>query len=451
MEEVLDIQTVVSVLVNELTLLKQQNEKLSQENGELRERLLRYEHPKDSHNSNLPPIKNPIGMKKNVNLRAKSNRKSGGQKGHSGKYLEMQTPDKIELLVPHYCSCCGRDLSDMEGEEGEHRQQIDIPPIVPIVTEYQQIRKVCKCSHVNVVDFPSTVTAPVCYGSNIQALVTYLNICQHIPYRRMTQVLKEVFGVFLSEGSVANLLQRMEKRLSPAYETIRERIAGSAVVGADETGNSVNGKTLWAWVLQTENLTYITAGHSRKKEVFTSIMPQGIPQSILVSDCYSTYFSANVKNHQICTSHILRELIYLSELYKGNTWSEEMADLIREAIRLKKASEGKIIDDTVIQQRFQILLDQRIEQTHKKIRTLQKRLIKYRDYLFLFLKNEHVPPDNNASERSIRVFKVKLKVSGFFKSKAGAQRFALLHSIVNTARKNNSSPFNIFRLAANVE
>jgi len=444
--EILDIQTVLSVLVKELTQLKEDVEKLRKENALLRERLFRYEHPKDSHNSNLPTTKNPIGMKKDVNLREKSERKSGGQIGHTGKCLEMQTPDKVEVLVPHYCKSCGGDLSDISGEEAGRRQQIDIPPIRPIVTEYQQIRKVCSCSYMNVVDFPATVTAAVCYGSNIQALVSYLNVCQHIPYERMTQMMKEVFGVSLSEGTIDNILHRMEERLTPAYESIRERISVSEVVGADETGHSVNGKMRWAWELQTENLTYITAGHSRKKEVFTSIMPKGMPDSILVSDCYSSYFSANVKNHQICTSHILRELIYLSELYKDNSWSQQMANLIREAIHLRKTAEGKI-DDTTIQQRFQMLLDQR--QTHKKIQTLQKRLIKYKDYLFLFLKNEHVPPDNNASERAIRVFKVKLKVSGFFKSKAGAQRFALLHSIVNTARKNGSSPFFVFQLATN--
>jgi len=115
---------------------------------------------------------------------------------------------------------------------------------------------------------------------------------------------------------------------------------------------------------------------------------------------------------------------------------------------LKKTGGGKI-DDTSILQRFQTLLDQNIDQSYKKIKTLQKRLIKYKDYLFLFLKNEYVPPDNNASERSIRVFKIKLKVSGFFKSKAGAQRFALLHSIADTARKNNRSPFIVFQLANN--
>jgi hypothetical protein len=115
---------------------------------------------------------------------------------------------------------------------------------------------------------------------------------------------------------------------------------------------------------------------------------------------------------------------------------------------LRKTSCGTV-NDTIIQQRFQSLLNQVIDKTYEKILPLQKRLIKYRDHLFLFLKNDRVPPDNNASERSIRAFKIKLKVSGFFKSTAGAQRFALLHSIADTARKNNSSPFLVFQLAAN--
>jgi len=446
MGEILDIQTVVSVLVKELSSLKQQVAKLTKENTELRERLSRYEHPKDSHNSNLPSSKDPLWKKKNVNLREKSDRKSGGQEGHQGKSLEMQTPDKIEVLSPCYCTCCGRDLSDIRGEEIERRQQIDIPPIRPIVTEYRRIRKACSCSHTNVSEFPATVTAPVCYRSNLQAMVTYLSVCQHIPYKRMTRMLGEVFGVSFSEGTVKNILSRMEQRLTFAYENIRKRLLKSPVVGVDETGTYVNGKNRWSWVWQNEKLTYITSGHSREKEVFTTVMPEGMPESILVSDCYSPYFSVKVKDHQICTAHILRELIYLSELYNQHQWSEQMAALIREAIHLKKTTYGKI-DDTSIKQNFQTLLNQGIDNSYKKIRTLQKRLIKYKDYLFRFLESEWIPPDNNASERSIRVFKVKLKVSGFFKSNAGAQRFALLHSIADTARKNNSSPLNVFQLA----
>ena len=52
-------------------------------------------------------------------------------------------------------------------------------------------------------------------------------------------MLDEVFGVSLSEGTVKNILSRMEQRLSPAYETIRRRLLESPVVGVDETSISV--------------------------------------------------------------------------------------------------------------------------------------------------------------------------------------------------------------------
>jgi len=448
MGEVLDIQTVLSLLVKDINRLKQEVEKLTKENAALREQLSRYEHPKDSHNSNLPPTKNPIGMKKNVNLREKRERKSGGQPGHPGSILQMQVPDKIEVLTPHYCTLCGLDLSDISEEEVSRRQQIDIPPIRPIITEYRQMRKICSCSHSNTVEFPSTVTSPICYGPNLEGMITYLSVCQHLPYNRLTRMVNESFGISLSEGTIKNMLNRMEQRLLPAYEEIRKRLEQSPVVGVDETGTSVNGKTRWSWVWQNERLTYITGCQSREKGVFSAVMPKGMPETVLVSDCYSPYFSVRVKDHQLCTSHILRELIYLSELYNKHPWSEQMAALIREAIHMKKTACGKI-NDADIKQRFQNLLNQQIDETHKKIRTIQNRLIKYKDYLFTFLKNDWVPPDNNASERAIRVFKIKLKVSGFFKSDNGAKRFAILHSIADTARKNNASPLYIFQLTAN--
>ena len=448
MNEITDIGYLLNSLLQEVRELRRRVETLEHENGELRDRLSRYEHPKDSHNSNLPPSKDPIGKK--VNLRTHSGRPSGGQKGHKGTTLEMQTPHTTVPLSAHYCTSCGRDLSFETGEIIERRQQIDLPPIVPEITEYHKIRKVCRCNHVNDGEFPTGVNTTISYGSQVQSLVTYLSVCQHIPSKRLVTLMKEVYGLSLSEGTIYNILSRMEKRSYPAYEAIRERLSRSPVVGVDETGCSVNGKTRWAWVWQNKELTYITAGHSRKKEVFEQVMPHGMPDSVLVTDCYSSYFSQKVKAHQLCTAHLLRELIYLSELYDKHPWCESLAGLIREALKKRKETLGKI-DASSIKARLQSLLDQVIEKGYEKMNALQNRLIKYRDYLFYFLDDENVPPDNNASERAIRVFKIKLKVSGFFKSDKGAQCFAQLHSITDTARKNRQSPVGLLYLIASMK
>jgi transposase len=79
------------------------------------------------------------------------------------------------------------------------------------------------------------------------------------------------------------------------------------------------------------------------------------------------------------------------------------------------------------------LLCEVIDEKHKKVRTLQKKLDKQRDSILTFLYYNEVPPDNNGSERAIRNVKVKQKISGFFKSSKGAQTFAINRSILFSA------------------
>ena len=123
---------------------------LEKENAELRAKLDKYEHPKNSRNSSIPPSKDENRPKKNNSLREKSDKKSGGQLGHEGKTLMMtNTPDKIIVHIPDECECCGKNLEKINGELGESRQQVDLPPIYPVTTEHQSFRKVCSCGHEN--------------------------------------------------------------------------------------------------------------------------------------------------------------------------------------------------------------------------------------------------------------------------------------------------------------
>lgn len=444
------IQDIEKLLVELIRINREQSEEIShlrEENALLQEQLSRFTHPKNSHNSNLPPSKDPIGTKRH-SLRKPSGLKSGGQKGHKGTTLEFQIPDKTKEVSPHYCSCCGYDLCSVQGEVIERRQQIDLPPIKPIITEYHQLNKICPCCSLeSKEEFPSHITSGISYGPSLQALVTYLNVCQHIPYKRLTVLLGEVFGLNLSQGTIYNILQRMQQRSSPAYEAIREMLRESEVAGADETTSRVNGKVFWDWALQTRFLTYVKGGCSRKKQEFETIMPDGMPHTVLVTDCHPSYFSQQVKHHQICTSHILRELIGLAERYNNHPWCEQMANLIRGAIHLRKTVTGKI-QSLDIDNKLEELLNQSIDLSCKGIITLQNRLIKYRDYLFYFLIDENVPADNNASERAIRVFKIKHKVSGGFRSNFGIRCFAQLYSIADTAKKNNRDTLAVFHAAA---
>ena len=78
---------------------------------------------------------------------------------------------------------------------------------------------------------------------------------------------------------------------------------------------------------------------------------------------------------------------------------------------------------------------------HDDFETFKKGIYKVKDYLFAFLSDFSVPYDNNASERGIRKKKVKQKVSGCFRTDDGADIFAKIHSIAETAKKNGISKF----------
>ena len=297
------------------------------------------------------------------------------------------------------------------------------------MTEHQVIEKRCSCGHCCQVEFPKDVRSRVSYGTNIRALVTYLSCVQFIPYKRLTEVLRDCFGVKLSQGSVDNILQEMSQKTLSVYNEIRNRIEQSRVVGADETGENINGELHWMWAWQTTNLSYIYSDKSRGKLAIDKHFEDGLPNSILVTDRHASYFNMNVADHQICLAHILRDLTYLTELDTKQTWSSRLAELIREAIHKRKTELWENIDRISILERFENLLTTCTDNLHQKIIAILKSLIKQKNtYLSSFFDHE-IPSENNASERAVRNLKVKQKVSGMFKSETGADTYHQIHFI----------------------
>ena len=442
-----ELSNQVFELAAENTNLVAENVKLTAEVKKLNERLLQYDKPlKDSHNSSTPPSRENIKsqvVRRTRSLRSPGVRHTGGQPGHAGATLLMRDkPDIIETHTPDYCSRCGLSLSAVQGKEVETRQSIDIPlPVCPVVTGHVSIEKVCSCGKCNRGTFPVHVKPGVSYGVNLHAIVAYLSTVQHIPFKRLTGTLKDLYGIEISQGTVSNILNRMRRQSQSGYEAIRQIITKSPVVGADETGEHLDGVLHWMWVFQNAVATYIFQHPSRGKAAIDEHFPEGLPKSILVTDRHRSYFNMDTAGHQICLAHLLRELLYLEELDKKQKWASSMLELLRESIHQKKTASLNEFDIDSIKEKFNVLMNQDLSRLNKQFNAMQKSLIKHREHVLHFLEIREVPPDNNASERSIRPLKVKQKVSGMFKSENGANAFCQLYSIVDTARKNNQDPF----------
>lgn len=401
---------------------------------------------KTSKNSHLSPSSDL--SRKNQSLREKSDKPVGGQIGHEGHTLKMSnTPDVIEELHPYFCNNCGASLLERPTEIVARRQVIDIPPIIPITTEYQCFSTICTCGHAQKADFPDGVTNHIQYGPNIQTLVVYNSVYQYLPFYRLQSFLKQVTSVHLSKGTIENILRRTADKAQGTYETLRKVVEVSLYVGSDETGAKLNKSKLWFWVWQNALVTFIVAACSRSKQVIADTFPQGLPNAILCSDRLAAQLSTWTKGTQICLAHLLRDLNFLIET-ENTQWAIDFRVLLKDAMMLKKVQaqydtkDPKVIAieqraDKLLQQSFEAL-GWTIEQQHKTI-TFFSAMLKLRHALFPFLYHKDVPPDNNSSERAIRIIKVKTKISGQFKSLH--QEFAVLRSVIDTAVKNGKPVF----------
>lgn len=448
---------------NELLQIKEEHKLLKVQVAELvkviealREEIRLLGNGKNSGTSHTPPS-HQIGSPNAKSLRVKTDRKSGGQKGHEGSTLKMkEVPDETINYLPEYCNGCGQDLQHSLAVLEERRQEVIIPPVQARYVEHRSHSKVCaKCGKVCTAALPGHLSAPIQYGDSVGAWVSYFSVYQFIPYRRMTVLFKDLFGLSISEGSIDNLLERMAKKALPFYHTIQKKIQQSEVVGSDETGASFGGKKGWLHTWQTIGLTFMVASLNRGYKTIEKYFPDGFPLSVYVSDCWAAQLKVVAFLHQVCIAHLLRELRNFEDAL-GCKWSIAIKELLQDAVALKK----QLTPQDYLQPPIAVIqLEERLSEllnttnhssTHNKVQAFIKRMVKNKDSILTFLRHAKVPPDNNGSEQAIRNVKVKTKVSGQFRSERGATRFAILRSVIDTTIKNTQNVFDALSLLANL-
>ena len=404
---------------------------------------------KDSHNSSNPPSQDKSKPKRTNSLRKKSGKKSGGQKGHKGHTLLQKEDVDLHIdLKSNFCECCGDSLPEGGHELHSRRQVVEIPPVVPLWIEYRQFVCTClNCKHKQKADYPTGINAPVQYGASLVAMISYLSVYQYVPFYRLKVLLKDLFNISLSEGSIDNILKRGAKKSLPVYEAIHKEIEFASQVGADETGAKVNGDKWWIWVWQNVSNTFLKASDNRGSKTIDEAFPNGLPNATMGSDRWAAQLKTKTKNKQLCLPHLQRESTFLEEK-EDSSWATYFKKLMREALDLRKLAEergypyhqGNSVEAYKLEHRLNRLLARSIDKEQfPETLKLQNSMIKHRNYILTFLYNLEVPPDNNGSERAIRNVKVKQKISGQYKS--GQDVFCILRSVIDTLRKRELDIF----------
>ncbi|MEY8554987.1 IS66 family transposase [Bacteroides uniformis] len=435
--------------LKKIQTLERMLRKKDKENAELRKRLSKYEEPpKNSGNSSTPPAKDSMKdeiLRRTKSLRKPTGKKPGGQPGHDGGTLELHdSPDNTIERSANVCDECGASLSGCETILDYVTQIISLPELKPLVTEVRHYVKVCRDCGKRVKSCSERRRSnAVVYDASVKGLVVYLSVVQFLPYNRIATFFKEVFGLEISQGSMVNWVNEARKASAPAIDKIKEYIMQSSIVGFDESGCYCNKRLDWAWIAQTVYFTLVFHGKSRKGQELEDRFGDSLERMTAVTDRHSAYFALHFLNHQVCLAHLLRECQYLSELDKKQQWSRSIGSLLQEAIHERNQHPTDSIDTHSWLDRLDKLIDTNLSELNEKFTVFKNGLLKCRDYIFNFLRDPAIPPDNNASERGIRKLKIKLKNSGGFRSDLGADAFMDLHSIVETTKKHGNSPYSV--------
>jgi transposase len=412
----------------------------------------------NSSNSSKPPSSDGF-RKPPKSLRKPSGKAAGGQYGHEGSGFKIERePDEYVIHDPVECGNCPNKANCTSAQEVcETRYEVDIS--IQINTKaHQATRVVCPLTQTVLTgSFPANIKSTMQYGVNLEALAISLNTVGMVSVNRTHEILSGVFGVPISTGTISSMVSGCAETVAPSVSDIKETIKQEPVVSYDETGTRVNKKTFWAHVASTDKLTHIEIQEKRGKEGINAL---GILMMFLgtaIHDCFAAYFGYACR-HGLCNAHLLRDLTAVWENTK-QLWSQKLMDLL---LAMKKTKEKLLLHNTTAaplgelkkysSKYDEILAEaladnpvpERIGKRKPKRGTtgaLVDRLILRKEQYLLFFTDFAVPFDNNQAERDFRMFKVKQKVSGCFRTFDGARDFATISSYVGTARKNGIPAF----------
>lgn len=427
-------------------------EGLWRENAQLRARIAELERQLglNSNNSSKPPssdgLKKPSRVK---SLREASGKKPGGQFGHKGSTLcQVEAPDFVEYHEQEHCPNCNQDLASVPVGAVHKKQIFDVPEIKkPIVTEHRFVEKRCPgCDMVIISPTHEFIKAPVQYGPKAKATVAYLNVHNLIPTERVSQIMGDIFGMPMSVATVEKILQTCAAKTQSVVAEIEKALKAAPSKGADESGFRINGKTQWAHTLCNEKFVHYHASEKRGD------VPKDSTGTI-IHDHFQPYYSRlNGVQHALCNAHHLRELKAAWEIDKEQ-WAKNMTRLLLIGHQLVAQNHSGISPGW--NAKFEKLYHKIIAAGlafHDKLDPLQQssrgrtkrrpghnlllRLQSRANDVLRFLYDPAVPFTNNESERSLRMIKVKQKISGGFRTVDGADDFFTIKSYTATAQKH---------------
>ena len=456
-EEMATSLLMVEWIVKQLQLLKdkqsqievqqRQIETLLKENEQLKDSLDKLKN-RSSQNSSTPPSQDLL-KKSSDKRKRKKGKKRGPKYNHPGKTRNgFGTADQVVPLELENCPVCGTELETVERAPQKVQQVAEVVSQPIEIREYRRPLYQCpNCGWSGYSPMPWGVKEGFSYGGRLCSIVGWLGYGGNLTWRKQEYVVEYVFGVPISQGSLAKMQRWFQESLEPSYQQWLSYVKQPGVRCVDETTYCIDGIKYWLWVATSDKVCVLLLAPTRSSAELKRLLGEDF-SGILSSDCFSAYGPQKAVAKQKCLTHFERDLKALetSRFAANREFLKRITPILqtaRSAHQDYHAGQLSLEELQRLRPRVESQLDEVLKNAPKKgwpadAQGLSNRLYRHWDEWFTFLTYPEVKPDNNDAERALRPVVIHRKVSGGARSDWGAQLVAQIFSFLETMRLHGS-------------
>jgi transposase len=407
---------------------------------ELAQRLGRH-----SHNSSQPPSADPPHTSTR-SRRDPRGRRPGGQPGHEGHTRALIPVEAVAVVIAVRPERCRRCQHRLEGEDAqpERHQVREIPPLKPVVTEYQWHQLCCPSCGERTRAEPPVGTPTGGFGPRVQAITALCTGAYHLSKRTTQHVMADLFGLPLSVGTIVNLEQATVQAVAEPVAEARASVPQQPTAYLDETGGREGQQRAWLWTAVTSGVTVFVVRRSRGGKVAQELLGERF-WGYLVTDRWSAYPWSPTWRRHVGWAPLLRDFEAMIE--RGGQ-SQVMGEALRGQARQMCQGWHRVPDGTLAHTTFARYMwplrrgvERLLEAGHTcgvpKTEGMCRELLKVRQAWWTLVRHEGVEPTNNAAERAIRPGVLWRKGSFGTQSADGSRFVEAMMTVVATLKQQH--------------
>jgi transposase len=385
--------------------------------------------------------------------------------------------ERVVVAAPENCPCCGSSKLSKLGEDITETLEV-IPRQWKVIQTVREKFSCRDCETITQPPAPFHVTPRGFAGPNLLAMILFEKFGQHQPLNRQSERYARE-GIDLSLSTLADQVGACAMALQPLYRLIERHVLTSERLHGDDTtvpilakGQTVKGH-IWTYVRDDRPFggrappaTLYYASRDRRQEhparhlqTFTGI---------LQADAYSGYNelydpsrAGGAITSALCWAHARRQFFELADIAANARRGKDAAAISPIALEAVKRIDTLFdIERGINGQNAEERLRVRKEQSAPLLTALESWLREQRarlsnsssvakpiDYMLRrwdrfarFIDDGRICLTNNAAERALRGFALGRKSWLFAGSERGADRAAIIATLITTAKLNDIDP-----------